>query len=67
MPVRPAVCEVGQHGRHGWLPSGELWSQRLLSPLPITFPWSGIREMKHLSLGALAGLIYFGEKAEGEE
>lgn len=65
--VRPAMCELGQHRRHGRLPSGELRAQRLLSSLPVTFPLSGIWEMKHLPLGAVAGLIYFGEKGEGEE
>lgn len=37
----------------------------LRSRLLVTFPQSGIWEMKHLPLGVKAGLIYFGEKGEG--
>lgn len=47
------------------MPSGELRAQRLRSPLLLTFPQSGVWEMKHLLLGAGAGLIDFGEKGEG--
>ena len=65
--TQPAVARLGQHRRHGRVPSGDLWAQRLCSPLLVTFPQSGIWEMKHLLLGVKAGLIYFGEKGEGEE
>lgn len=54
-------------GTTGCPQEGDLWAQRLLSCLLVTFPQSGIWEMKHLLLGIKAGLIYFGKKGEGEE
>lgn len=62
-----SVAQLRQHRRHSRVPSGDLWARHFRSRLLVTFPQSGIWEVKHLPLGIKAGLIYFGEKGEGEE